>query len=280
MVFQQLAGRHSNVNMGIFLYQLDIHTGRPLIGLRHIPDLSEQGETDTTVNADILVGDGNIMHLRGMVFDMKTLEMIDIGKRFIERILVAKNKTNMQTHLIMALGGFLEDSFFNGSLWHYNDRTANILSLDEENLYGVNIYSKNSFKSSSHVNFHPGRQGITLFAANIIPPASGENPPKSKAGRGRVGAPLWTSVIPIKAKSLLVGPNRLYLAGVRDKVDEDDPWAHFDGRMGGLITIHSKEDGKLIREMELTSPPVFDGLASADKKLFVSCRDGSVLCFE
>lgn len=274
------AGRHSNVNMGIFLYQLDIHTGHPLIGLRHIPDLSEQGETDTTVNADILVGDGNIMHLRGMVFDMKTLEMIDIGKRFIERITVAKNKTNMQTNLIMALGGFLEDSFFNGSLWDYNDRTANILSLDEENLYGVNVYSKNSFKSSSHANFHPGTQGITLFAAKIIPPASGENPPKNKASRGRVGAPLWTSVIPIKAKSLLVGPNRLYLAGVRDKVDEDDPWAHFDGRMGGLITIHSKEDGKLIREIELTSPPVFDGLASANKRLFVSCKDGSVLCFE
>ena len=84
----------------------------------------------------------------------------------------------------------------------------------------------------------------------------------------------------LSTSALLVGPNRLCLAGVRDKVDEDDPWAHFDGRMGGLITIHSKEDGKLIREIELTSPPVFDGLASANKKLFVSCRDGSVLCFE
>ena len=40
---------------------------------------------DTTVNADILVGDGNIMHLRGMVFDMKTLRMIDMGERFVER---------------------------------------------------------------------------------------------------------------------------------------------------------------------------------------------------
>jgi hypothetical protein len=206
--------------------------------------------------------------------------MLDIGKRFIERIAVAKNKTNMQTNLIMALGGFLDDSFFNGALWDYNDRTANILSLDEENLYGVNIYSRNSFKSSSHVNFHPGKQGITLFAANIIPPASGENPPKNKGRRGRVGAPLWTSSIPIKAKSLLVGSDKLYLAGVRDEVDEEDPWAHFDGRKGGLITIHSKEDGKLIRQIELTSPPVFDGLASADKKLFISCRDGSVLCFE
>jgi len=266
--------------MGVFLYQLDINTGRPLIGLRHIPDLSEQGETDTTVNVDILVGDGRIMHLRGMVFDMRNLKMIDIGKRFIERIAVAKNKTNMQTSLIMALGGFLDDSFFNGSLWHYNGATANIFSLDENNMYGVNIYSKNSFKSSSHVNFHPGKQGIKLFAAGIMPPASGEYLPKNKGKRGRLEAPLWTSDIPIKAKSLLVGSDKLYLAGVRDRVDEGDPWAHFDGRMGGLITIHSKSDGKLKSQMELESPPVFDGLASANGKLYISCRDGSVLCLE
>ncbi len=273
------AGRHSNVNMGVYLYQLDINTGRPLIGVCHVPDISEQGEMDTAVNADILVGDGNIMHLRGMVFDMKTLKMINKGKRFVERAAVSKHKT-MDTSLIMALGGFLEDSFFNGSLWHYNDRTANIISLDKNNLYGVNIYSKNSFKSSSHVNFHPGRQGIKLFAANIIPPASGRYLPRNKAGRGRVGAHLWTSTIPIKAKSLLVGSDSLYLAGVRDRVHKEDPWAHYDGRMGGLITIYSKKDGNLKKRIELASPPVFDGLASADGKLFVSCKDGSVLCFE
>ena len=82
------------------------------------------------------------------------------------------------------------------------------------------------------------------------------------------------------AKSLLIGPDNLYLAGVRDKVKPEDPWAHFDGRMGGLITIHSKTDGTLKRQIELASPPVFDGLAAAAHKLVVSCRDGSVLCFE
>jgi len=265
--------------MGIYLYQLDINTGRPLIGVRHVPDISEQGEMDTAVNADILVGDGNIMHLRGMVFDMKTLKMINKGKRFVERAAVSTHRV-MDTSLTMALGGFLEDSFFNGSLWHYNDRTASILSLDKSNLYGVNIYSRNSFKSSSHVNFHPGKQGIELFAAGIIPPASGAYLPKNKSKRGRVGAPLWTSSIPIKAKSLVVGTENLYLAGVRDTVDQKDPWAHFDGRMGGLITIHSKSDGKLKRQIELASAPVFDGLASAGGMLFVSCKDGSVLCFE
>jgi len=78
----------------------------------------------------------------------------------------------------------------------------------------------------------------------------------------------------------MVGPENIYLAGVRDIVDEKDPWAHYDGRMGGMITIHSKADGKLKRRIELKSPPVFDGLASAAGKLFVICKDGSVLCFE
>jgi outer membrane protein assembly factor BamB len=271
------AGRHPNVNMGIYLYQLDINTGRPLIGVHHIADISEQGEVVTTVNTDILVGDGNIMHLRGMVFDMKTLQMIDIGKRFIERAGASKGH-NMEISLIMALGGFLEDSFYNGSFWHYKDETANILSLDREYLYGVNIYSKNSFKSHMHTNFHPGRQGIRLFAAGLKPSAPKANSPKRRKGKG--GGSSWNTVIPIKAHSLLVGPENIYLAGVRDIVDEKDPWAHYDGRMGGMITIHSKADGKLKRQIELKSPPVFDGLASAAGKLFVSCKDCTVLCFE
>ncbi len=280
-----IAGRHANVNRGFFLYQLDIKTGYPRIGVHHLADISTEGEVDTTVNADILVGDGKIMHMRGMVFDMKTLKMIDIGKRFIERARPSPGH-KMEIELITALGGFLEDSFFNGSQWLFNNRTANILSLDKKNLYGVNVYSKNSLKSSGHVNFHPGKEGIKLFAVGLKKMTSEEKTSKRKKDKRRGskknkgGPSLWSSTIPIKAKSLMVGPENLYLAGVRDQVDKKDPWAHFDGRKGGLLMIYSKKDGKLKREIELKSPPVFDGLASADKKLFVSCKDGSVICFE
>ena len=211
------------------------------------------------------------MHLRGMVFDMGTLEMIDKVKRFIERILSSKGE-RMEPNLIMALGGFLEKSFFNGSFWSYSNTTANILSLDDSNLYGVNVYTKNSFKSHMHANFQPGEGNIMLFAARINTTTSGN--------RATGGRTLWTTAIPIKAKSLLVGSDNLYLAGVRDIVDKQDPWTHYDGRMGGMLTIHSKSDGSLKREIDLESPAVFDGLASADRNLFVSCKDGTVLCFE
>ena len=63
-------------------------------------------------------------------------------------------------------------------------------------------------------------------------------------------------------------------------MDEDDPWAHYDGMRGGMITVYSKGDGTLKSELALKSPPVFDGLAAAGGKLFASCKDGSVVCFE
>ena len=279
------AGRNTNVNMGFFLYQLDINTGRPLIAVHHAADLSTQGEVDATVNADILVGDGSILHMRGMVFDMKTLKMIDLGKRFVQRARISPPH-KMEIDLVMALGGFQDESFFNGALWHYRSKTANIISLDRENMYGVNIYARNSFKSHTHVNFHPGKESIKLFS--VSRKSLTDRSPKGKQGKKKgsglhaeSGAmPAWTSTIPIRATSLLVGSDKLFLAGVRDKIDASDPWAHFDGRMGGMITVHSKEDGRLVSQIELESPAVFDGLASAGGKLFVSCKDGAVLCFE
>ena len=71
--------------------------------------------------------------------------MLDIGERFVERARPSPGH-KMEISLITALGGFLEDSFFNGSQWLFKNRMANILSLDKKNLYGVNVYSKNSFK--------------------------------------------------------------------------------------------------------------------------------------
>ena len=275
------AGRNTNVNMGFFLYQLDIHTGRPLIAVHHAADLSTQGEVDATVNADILVGDGSILHMRGMVFDMKTLKMIDLGKRFVQRARISPPH-KMEIDLVMALGGFQDESFFNGALWHYRSKTANIISLDRGNMYGVNIYASNSFKSHTHVNFHPGKESIKLFSVSrkSLTDRSPKGMQGQKKGSGlhaESGArPEWTATIPIRAKSLLVGSDKLFLAGVRDKIDASDPWAHFDGRMGGMITVHSKEDGRLVSQIELKSPAVFDGLASAGGKL-QDVRDVGVL---
>ncbi len=51
------------------------------------------------------------------------------------------------------------------------------------------------------------------------------------------------------------------------------------GRQGGLLLAVSTAKGETQAECRLKSPPVFDGMAAADKKLFVSLEDGTVVCF-
>ena len=36
--------------------------------------------------------------------------------------------------------------------------------------------------------------------------------------------------------------------------------------------------GKVVSRIELDSPPIFDGMAAAKGKLYLSCEDGSVVC--
>ena len=40
----------------------------------------------------------------------------------------------------------------------------------------------------------------------------------------------------------------------------------------------SKDAGTRVAETELPSSPVFDGMAAAEGRLFLSLKDGSVIC--
>ncbi len=47
----------------------------------------------------------------------------------------------------------------------------------------------------------------------------------------------------------------------------------------GRLMAFSTADGKKLGEVKLPAPPVFDGLAAAHGKLYLSCLDGKVRCF-
>jgi hypothetical protein len=86
------------------------------------------------------------------------------------------------------------------------------------------------------------------------------------------------------------------VAGPQDTVDEEERFASpFDpkvlarateqvaamkGERGALLLSVSATDGTTLSELELESCPVFDGMAAAESKLFLSMMDGSVVCCE
>jgi hypothetical protein len=50
------------------------------------------------------------------------------------------------------------------------------------------------------------------------------------------------------------------------------------GKNGGILYAVNKGDGMKVMEMDLESIPVFDGLIAADHRLYLSLKNGEVMC--
>jgi hypothetical protein len=226
---------------------LDVETGAPL----------KSRWVKSEVKADFLVGNGEKMHLRDVGLDMMTLDEKGGNSRF----------------LTAAYGGFLDDSWFNVSYWRLSDVSGSMLATDSSCAFGVDVYGRYGWKSDAKPKFYPGRNGCILFA-------SAERMVKTKSGESKLRQTrIWSVPLPILAKALVVAGDKVCAAGVRDLVDAKEPWAHLHGERGAKLLIFAKTTGETQAEFDLMSPPVYDGMASAHGGLFISCQDGSVVCF-
>ena len=100
--------------------------------------------------------------------------------------------------------------------------------------------------------------------------------------------------MPLLVRAMVLADQTLYLAGPPDVVNEQqaserltdtgiraklaEQVAAFEGRKGARLWAVAAEDGKKLTECELTSVPVFDGLAAANGRLYLVTMDGKVLC--
>jgi hypothetical protein len=106
--------------------------------------------------------------------------------------------------------------------------------------------------------------------------------PESPAGN----RPDWTRRVPVLARAMLLARQTLFVAGPADKVNEVphapaavDPLSEsLEAIRGGRLLAVSATDGKTLADYELPSPPVFDGMAAAQGRLYLSTRMGKVIC--
>lgn len=66
-------------------------------------------------------------------------------------------------------------------------------------------------------------------------------------------------------------------AAVQAELAEQD--AALNGERGAKLLAVSMLDGRLIHEIALKAPPVWDGMAIAQGRVYVATLDGRVLCF-
>jgi len=70
----------------------------------------------------------------------------------------------------------------------------------------------------------------------------------------------------------------LFVAGAPDIVDPHEPLAAIEGHKGMALCAFDTADGKKLRQCELPSLPVWDGMAVSEGRLYLATQSGHVLC--
>jgi hypothetical protein len=171
--------------------------------------------------------------------------------------------------------GFLDSSFFNRtSQWVLgSQRLGDYAVADAAEAYCWRLYSKRL--SGDHGFFQPGTGSYTLSAYRSPITDAGA----SRRKKTRQKPPSWERKFPVVVRALVKAGSTLCAAGMPDAVPQNDPWQFYEGRGPGVLVLVDAHDGATLVEHTLASAPVFHGLAAAEERLFVSCRNGDIICF-
>jgi len=293
-----VAGRSSFLDGGIYLYRLDLKTGEKLSQTRinsRIPETGEepqksiQGFDMPGALPDILSSDGKSIYMRHTRFDLDC-----VGQK------------QGVPHLFSP-AGFLDDTWWHRTYWIFGSSidsgwshwpmvgnvvpSGRLLVFDTSNIYGFGRDKYTLY--GSHLGLE--KTNMRLFAASLEP-VSIKKPAKTetiqyliKLGPKRQGyAPggkstvkyYWSQDIPIVVRAMILADSTLLMAGPPDiTIDEAGTLVSPEAKQGAFLYIVSTADGKELAKYELSSPPVFDGMAAAYGRLYLSTTNGKVICF-
>ena len=264
------AGRSSFLDGGIFLYCLDPATGALLksrsaygpfakktgfpiavrstgiAGGRQRGKKGKQKETYVMpgFKNGVLVSDGTGIYLRHAAFDKDLSDSQTVKTR------------------LMPLGGFLDPrvqhrtGFILSSRYQWwRNEPKDIMISDGQDTYAVAGFQS----SHNHAYFDPRTSAYTLAGKNL------------------------KVALPINGRALAKAGDVIFVAGEPMKF-KDSTWqkyvAAYNGKLGGNLLAVSARNGKVVATYKLQSTPVWDSIAIAKGKLYISLADGTVQCME
>ncbi|MBL7115544.1 MAG: PQQ-binding-like beta-propeller repeat protein [Kiritimatiellae bacterium] len=104
----------------------------------------------------------------------------------------------------------------------------------------------------------------------------------------------WSTDLPLFARAMVKVTDKVIVAGPRDIIDErkvgklynspemqiqlEKQAAMLSGTVGGILWMVSDTDGTKLSEIQLETPPAFDGMVAANGSLYITNVDGSIIC--
>ncbi|MHC4507859.1 MAG: outer membrane protein assembly factor BamB family protein [Planctomycetota bacterium] len=302
------AGRYSHLDGGVVCSILDLKTGRMIVERRHysrdergwekplyepfdgalLPDRELPG-----VKPDVPASDGTHIFMCSVAFN-RTFEP---ANKFVR-------------HLFSS-AGFLDDAWYQRSFWIYGNHlfsglagrgfnkgypsAGRLLVHDDDTLYGYRDYTADE-EGVFAIEKTPD---LGVFDSQFPPSKRKLKTGSRKSMRRRSPANRWRLNVPFYVRAMIATGDSLLLAGppkhepeaayeaiAANAMDTIPPAGvlkkaleAWQGKHGGRLWVVNKQDGDRQAEYELRSPPVHDGMAAANGRLYISGMDGSVICY-
>jgi hypothetical protein len=151
-----------------------------------------------------------------------------------------------------------------------------------------------------------GKVAGKAVGKNVAPAAPGspaapldptQPPPAAAGAKGSFVEHQWNQHSPVFARAMCMAKDTIFVSGPPDMIDEEyafermskkDPAVYKElaeqddalaGKSGGSLLAMNTAKGEFGSEVKLESPPVWDGMAVAQGRLYVASVDGKVRCF-
>ncbi len=302
------AGRSTWLDGGIDLFALDPPTGKVLAKThfesrhpefrqgkeRDRPELEKRIDQNTTdyktffasdlsdsfsmaggTVSDVLVSDGTNVFLHHVKFDAKLNRRDEMSRHLFSTSSLLDDAENHRSHWVLGTGDFSRVPV--AYSW--------VVNRPGKRMPTIAVPTGVMMVFEPHALWAVQRQGDANGRYHLL---KKENRPFSEHGEPLpdfrhlpAEAPkqcVWRNELPVRTTAILKSGDRLLLGVAPIEIPEDDPHAAYEGRLGGSIWVCSEADGAKSAELPLPSPVVWDGMAAAGEKLFVSTADGTVVC--
>jgi len=275
------AGRSVFLDGGITLCGLDLHTGR-LRCEAHVAVDPKAAKSRAFimdgVRPDVLVSDGKYIYLQHMQFD------------------AALKPTGGRGRHILATSGLADDSWFYRTFWrlglgdYENDFPPSyvkhrfvvpwgqLLVFDDRRVCGLKTHMSKGISPGTAVQ---SSAGCLLFGGPNTPFTPDAETLRTDFPLGKATAtaaePAWTAALTYQARAMLLArrgdgsqaspqDGLLFVAG----------WPSHDKQ--GVLEVYDPATGTRLATHTIASAPIFDGMAAAGGKLYISMKNGTLQC--
>jgi len=256
----------------------DSHVGQNLTDYRTYlaSDRSDSFSMAGGAVSDVLVSDGRNVFLHHIKFNAKLEKQDAMSRHLFSTSSLLDDSENHRTHWVLGTGDFSRVPV--AYSWIVNRPgkrmptiavpTGVMLVYDDRAVWGVRR------GGDSNGRYSLFKRKNRPFADDEPPRPDFRSIPASEAN-----AYTWRIDLPVRTTAMLKSGANLVLGVAPVEIPADDPHAAYEGRLGGAIWVCSAADGNKLAEYPLDRPTVWNGMAAAGARLYLTTVDGKVRCF-